>query len=241
MELAFYRDAAAVTGQSDETIESIQQRSPDSRCTVITNGVDPGRFEVEPEPAAAQLFDAESPVFLYAGLMGHAQRLEDLARDLEGLPDSVPGRLVLMGDGPCHADIDRYLASLPRPRTHLIPSQPGERIPGLLAAADVVVVALGQWILGAVPSKIYEAMGAAKPILFVGGGEGARRIESAGCGLIVEPGDRDGLRRAWSRLARDPALRQELGQRGREAAETVYNRDRIACTLDKVLREAIAS
>jgi glycosyltransferase involved in cell wall biosynthesis len=124
-------------------------------------------------------------------------------------------------------------------RVRLVPAQPRERIPALLAAADVAVATLGLRLQGAVPSKIYEAMAAARPLLLIAEGEAARRVERAECGLTVRPGDLDGAREAWVRLATDPDLRVRLGAAGRHAAETTYDRARIAGRLDRFLRKVV--
>jgi glycosyltransferase involved in cell wall biosynthesis len=90
-----------------------------------------------------------------------------------------------------------------------------------------------------VPSKIYEAMASARPLLLIAEGEAARRVERAGCGLTVRPGDLEGVRQAWQRLATDPELRARLGAAGRLAAETEYDRGKIAERLDRFLRRVM--
>ncbi len=94
-------------------------------------------------------------------------------------------------------------------------------------------------IVGAVPSKIYEAMAASLPILLVADGEAARRVETAGAGLAVSPGAPDALREAFTRLATDAALRARFGAAGRLAAETTYERGAIASRLDGFLRSLL--
>ncbi|MFL6201263.1 MAG: colanic acid biosynthesis glycosyltransferase WcaI, partial [Thermoanaerobaculia bacterium] len=64
-------------------------------------------------------------------------------------------------------------------------------------------------------------------------------VERAGCGLTVRPGDLEGVREAWTRLATDAGLRASLGAAGRRAAETEYDRARIAERLDRFLRRCL--
>jgi glycosyltransferase involved in cell wall biosynthesis len=241
LELATYGSAAAVTGQSEEIIESVRRRSPGTRTQVITNGVDLGRFGPGRADGDARelLGSGPGPVFIFAGLLGYAQGIDQILDLALAWPASEPGRFVLVGEGPERARLEQRIAAERIARVRLVPAQPRERIPALLAAADVALISLGMALPGAVPSKIYEAMAASLPIVLVAGGEAARRVERAGCGLAVAPGDHAGLRTAALQVARDPSLRERLGRAGRVAAETLYNRDEIARRLDGFLRELL--
>jgi glycosyltransferase involved in cell wall biosynthesis len=241
LELSLYRDAAAVTGQSSEITGSVAERSPRTRTVVITNGVDPDRFgkQFADEEARALIGSEPGPVFIFAGLMGHAQGLDQILDIAASMPADQPGRFVLVGEGPERQHLEERIAREKIPRVKLVPAQKRERVPALLAAADVALVSLGMSIPGAVPSKIYEAMAAQLPILLIADGEPARRIEQAGCGIAVNPGDLEGARVAVSQLASDAALRQSLGDAGRRAAETTYNRNEIGKRLDELLRSLL--
>jgi colanic acid biosynthesis glycosyl transferase WcaI len=245
LELSLYQAAAGVTGQSEEIVESVAARSPGTPVEVITNGVDPARFgpgiSGEAAAAARALIGPEpGPVFLYAGLLGLAQGLDQILDVAASLSPDVPGRCVLVGEGPLREALQARIDREKINRVRLVPAQPRERIPALLAAADVAVATLGMRLQGAVPSKIYEAMASARPLLLIAEGEAARRVERAECGLTVRPGDLDGAREAWIRLASDPELRARLGAAGRQAAETTYDRGRIAERLDRFLRKVLS-
>jgi hypothetical protein len=169
-------------------------------------------------------------------LLGYAQGLDQVLDLARAWPDGEPGRFVLVGDGPERARLEQRVTAERIERVRIVPAQPRERVPGLLATADVALISLGMAIPGAVPSKIYEAMAASLPILLVAEGEAASRVERAKCGIAIPPGDKAGLREAALRLAREARLRSELGAAGRTAAETLYNRDQIAHRLDTFLR-----
>lgn len=237
LERKLYRKAAGVTGQSAEIIDAVRRCVPSVRAEVITNGVDPARFGRErADDAARQLLGTgPGPIFIFAGLLGLAQGLDQILDLAAGLPDDVPGRFVLVGEGP---DRERLVERIERERIHrvtIVPAQPRERIPAMLAAADAALITLGMSIPGAVPSKIYEAMASSLPILLVADGEPARRVTESGSGLAVAPGDKAGLRQAFIQLASANELRSRLGAAGRRAAETRYNRTEIAAKLDAFL------
>jgi glycosyltransferase involved in cell wall biosynthesis len=242
LELSIYRSAAGVTGQSQEIIDSVRRRAPGVPTAVITNGVDPDRFAPSRSDAdaRARLGDEPGPIFLYAGLLGWAQGLDQLLDVAAALPIDVPGRFVLVGEGADRARLMARLAREPNQRVRIVAAQARERIPAILASADVAAITLGMTLPGAVPSKIYEAMAAALPILLIAEGEAARRVTDAGCGIAVRPGDRASAVTAFVTLATDAELRRRLGEAGRRAAETTYHRHAIARTLDGFLRGRLA-
>jgi glycosyltransferase involved in cell wall biosynthesis len=241
LELALYRRARGVTAQSEEIASSIRSRVPGTPVEVITNGVDAARFgrHLADDAARAVLGPEPGPVFVYAGLLGLAQGLDQILDVAATLPADVPGRFVLVGEGPERERLVARVAAERLSRVRIAPPVPRERVPALLAAADVAIISLGMPIPGAVPSKIYEAMAASLPILLVASGEPVRRVEAAECGICAAPGDLEAVRSAVRQLAADPALRARLGAAGRRAAETTYDRTAIARRLDAFLRARI--
>lgn len=242
LELSLYRGAAGVTGQSTEIIEAVQRKAPKTPTELVTNGVDPDRWGPGrvTSDARALMGSEAGPIFVFAGLLGLAQGLDAILDLAAALPPEVPGRFVLIGDGPVREKLARRIAEQGLGRVKLMPAQAREAIPALLAAADAAVISLGMTIPGAVPSKIYEAMASSLPILLIADGEPARRVTDAGSGLASDPGDTRSLRKNFEALAVDDKLRNRLGASGRKAAETLYNRTAIAQRLDAFLRARLA-
>jgi glycosyltransferase involved in cell wall biosynthesis len=241
LERKIYRKAAGVTGQSAEIIAAVRDCVLGVKAEVITNGVDPDRFRPDHADAAARalLGTEPGPIFVFAGLLGLAQGLDQILDLAASLPADVPGRFVLIGEGPAREHLLARVDKERIARVKILPAQPRERIPALLAAADGAIISLGMAIPGAVPSKIYEAMASHLPILLIATGEAARRVEEAGCGLAVAPGDAESTAAAFRQLATNSDLRRRLGAAGRKAAETVYNRDRIAERLHRFLLQMV--
>ena len=168
-----------------------------------------------------------------------AQGLDQILDVSKQLPDSVPGRFVLIGDGPVREHLLRRIETEQLERIKVLPPQPREKIPAILASADAALITLGMSIPGAVPSKIYEAMASSLPIIIVADGEPASRVRAANCGLAVNPNDIQGLAEAVTKISKDHELRAEFGAAGREAAETTYNRENVAGVLSDFLDQAI--
>ncbi len=98
----------------------------------------------------------------------------------------------------------------------------------MLASADIALVPLKERLFGAVPSKLYEAMGAGLPVVLMTGGEAENILTEAGAGVVVPPGDVEALAAAIRRLANDPEERRAMGARGRAAAVARFDRKAIA-------------
>ena len=243
LEQKLYDRSAGVTGQAQEIVDAVAAKAPHLPVALITNGVDPGRFGPEFLDAEAQelLGEEQGPIFIFAGLLGLAQGLDQLLDFAKCLDDQEPGRIVLIGDGPVRQHLAERIERESIRRVRLLPPQPRHRVPALLAGADVAVISLSTSIPGSVPSKIYEAMASALPILMIAEGEASRRVSDARCGICVRPGDLEGAVSAFRRLAAEAQLRAQLGQSGRIAAETQYNRNRIASQLDQFLKGLIVN
>ena len=237
LELSYYRRAALVTGTSNEIVESVRRRCPSTDAEVITNGVDVDRFGPQfADDEARSLLGAQDRVtFTYAGVMGMAQGLDVVLDVAAAVRDVTHVQFVLVGDGADRETLQRRIEVENLRNVRLLRALPKERIPALLAVSQVGFHVLKFSIPGAVPSKIYEAMAGGLPILFAGGGEGARRVLDARAGLVVPYEDVRGLEQAVRRLASTPELRHELGRAGRCAAEKLYNRKEIARRLHQLL------
>ncbi len=237
LELSYYRRAALVTGTSNEIVESVCRRCPSTDAKEITNGVDVERFgpQFADDEARVLLRSQDRITFTYAGVMGMAQGLGMVLDVAETVRDLDHVQFVLVGDGAERESLRRRIEDENLRNVRLLPAQPKDRIPALLAASHVGFHVLKFSIPGSVPSKIYEAMASGIPILFAGGGEGARRVLEAQAGLVVPYEDSRGLEEAVRQLASSPGLREELGRSGRCAAEKLYNRKKIARRLHQLL------
>jgi glycosyltransferase involved in cell wall biosynthesis len=109
------------------------------------------------------------------------------------------------------------------PGATLVPWVPFDQVPALLSAADVVAVPQRQTsdTVGQVPAKIFDAMALGRPIVSTRVSMIPEILE--GCGLLVEPGDVEGLASAIRRLLDAPAEAESLGARARERCVERYS------------------
>jgi colanic acid biosynthesis glycosyl transferase WcaI len=159
-------------------------------------------------------------VVMYAGNVGLSQSLSllvDAARTTRGRDDLV---YVVNGAGSTLDELRASTGGLPNIR--FVPMQPIERLPEVLAAADVHVVPLKAGLSrSSVPSKTYSILAAGRPILASvdEGSEVQRIIEAAGAGVSVAPDDPAAFIAALSALLADPESLAAMGRRARAYVE----------------------
>lgn len=90
-----------------------------------------------------------------------------------------------------------------------------------------------------VPNKIYEAMAAGRPSIVTKGLGMAETVEREHCGVAV-PYTKEGFREAVLRLRDDPALAEQLGRNGLQAARREYqwatDRSRLLALYETIAR-----
>jgi len=211
-----------------------------SRVSVIENWAPLGELPALPrENAWARAHGLEGrPVLLYSGTLGFKHDpslLLDLARWARGRDALV----VVVSEGPGAEWLGGHGGGGPSRRR--LPYEPHDRLPEVLASADVLV-ALLEPDAGAfsVPSKILTYLCAARPLLVSVPSDNlaARVVERSGGGVVVAPGDSAALVAAAERLLGDEALRSELGRRGRAYAEGVFDIGAVAERFEDVLGRA---
>jgi colanic acid biosynthesis glycosyl transferase WcaI len=150
-------------------------------------------------------------------------------------------KFLLVGGGTRAAEIHELASGLESVR--VLPLLEEERVPEVLAAADVSLVPLRQGLSRlSVPSKIYSivASGRAVGSAVDPGSEVERIVREADCGFAVPPGDAQALAREILLLAGDRGRAIRCGKNARTWAEMHGNLDRAADAYESVLMHAAA-
>jgi glycosyltransferase involved in cell wall biosynthesis len=165
-------------------------------------------------------------VLLYAGTLGMAHGLETVLLAAERLRDRGEVVFLLMGEGAEREQLLERSRELRLTNVHFLGKQPRERVPVYLAAADACVVPLrrSEVFKTAIPSKMLEAMAAAKPVILGVEGEAKEILLGAQAGIAVPPDDSGALAEAILRLCQHPELGRTLGANGRRAVREKYSR-----------------
>ncbi len=232
LESALYRRCAAVTVITRGFEQRLRSRHglPAPRVRYVPNGVDVDFFRREQaNEALMQRYRlGESFTVLFAGNMGLMQDLDTALDAAKLLADDPTVRLVLAGEGVRRAHLERRVREERIANVTMVAGQPRALVPDLYHLADAAIVSLIDRPLFTitVPSKTYECMAAAKPILCGVRGETRSIIEAAGCGIAYEPGDARSLTGAVR--AMQSADRATLGANGRRWVEANATRAMVA-------------
>jgi glycosyltransferase involved in cell wall biosynthesis len=243
LELAAYAAADQVVVVSEGFRANLIGRGvPAHKVHTIRNGVSLGRFRPAAddsparEPARARLGARPGDcLVVYAGTHGISHALPAVA-DAAALLDGQAVRVAFVGDGSDKPRLRRRVAELGLANVTLAPAVPPSQVPGLLAAADVCLVTLRDVPLFAtfIPSKMFEYLAAAKPVIGAVTGEPAQILREAGA-VVVPPEDSEALARAITELAADPARRTAMGRQGRAYVERFFDRTELAKEYRKIL------
>lgn len=234
-----YRKADHVVPVTDGFVPHIatRRRSNDG-ITVLKNGVDLDLFR--PADGAAikrRLGISARFLAVYVGTHGMAHGLDsvlDAAALLQGEPNIA---FLLVGDG---ADRERLIArsrALGLGNVHFAGQLPKADMPAIWSASDASLVLLrrSDTFRTVLPSKMFEAMAMACPIVLGVEGEAKALLDQAQAGLAITPEDAPALAAAVRRLARDPALAARLGQNGLDHVRAHFDRRRIASSYLELL------
>ena len=198
------RPASAVICVSDVLAETMRSIGVE-HARCIPNGVD---------IPTERLDETEEPFVLYAGRLSPEKGIGELVEATRGM------RLVVAGDGPLRALVPNALGFVPH-----------DELERLYDRAAIVV--LPSYREG-LPICVLEAMAHGRPVVATTVGGIPQLVEDGRTGLLVEPGDAEGLRAALERLLGDPELRRRMGRAARVRVERL-------CSWERVTDETLAA
>ena len=246
LEMFLYRRAALVVVVTDSFRDVLVARGlPTSHVAVITNGVDTDAFRPDSDAGralrAAQALDGKF-VVLYIGAHGISQALGRFLDLAERCRDDHDMIFQFVGDGAEKQALVARAEAMGLTNVRFLPSQPRTTVPAWYAAADVVLVPLRNIPVfdTFIPSKMFEILASARPILASVRGEARGILERSGGALVVDPEDVDAMARALRALRTEPGLRAQLAERGAAFARRDYDRNALAARYLDLLKGVIA-
>lgn len=173
---------------------------------------------------------SDGSTLIHVGAHAEVRGTRDMIEAMVRVRSRVPGaRLLLVGPfnhRPYEAEMRRLIKERGLDEAvQLVGPLPYPKVARWLAQADVGLIPSRRTAQyeHALPSKLFDYMMAALPVVSVDLSETRRFVSQAQCGLLVEPGDREALAEAIVTLLLDADMRTTMGAAGRRAYETRFN------------------
>jgi glycosyltransferase involved in cell wall biosynthesis len=200
-----------------------------ARIVINPNGVDPERFRpgVGGDRVRRELGLEGRTVAGFVGTFGPWHGVVTLAEAITRLPRDVDVTFLLVGDGDQRSRVERILDEAgARDRVVFTGLIDHGEVAAHLDACDILLsphveMPDGSSFFGS-PTKLFEYMAMARPIVASRLGQIGDVIEDEVCGLLIRPGAVDELNAAVTRLAHDPELRERLGRAARDRVIANY-------------------
>ncbi len=163
----------------------------------------------------------------YSGNLGRAHPVTGLKVLARRLRQNSECHFFFTGGGAHFELLRAYIEREDISNWSFLPYQPRERLPELLATADLHLVVLDPRLERFVfPSKLYGVLSAGRPVLHLGdpAGEVASLVREYRCGWSLRPDDVDAILGLLAHLQRNRGDLNLAGSNARRAYETLFSR-----------------
>ena len=231
LERFVYRQADLVVSVTRSFIPLLKERGA-RRIAFISNGADPSAFAPTGDRAAirARYGLGDRFVASFVGTLGMAHGLDTVLDAAAALADRETVLFWLVGEGARRGELEAEARRRGLDNVRFEGQIPREDIPGVLAASDAALVLLRPDPLfeTVLPSKMFEAMAAACPVILGVRGESRALLEESGGGIAIDPGSGSALAEAVLASAADPEARRRMGALGRAYVTARLSHDALA-------------
>jgi len=214
----------AVTAVSDFLrADTYRQLGVDKEIEVVPNFIEPERFERAKRNGESRWRNSDESLIVHISNFRPVKRVLDVVRAFRRIRESIPARLLLVGDGPDRARIDNYC----RERglcdaIDFLGNMP--IVEGVLAAADLFLLPSETESFGL---AALEALSCGVPVIATDVGGLPEVVQHAKNGFLFSVGDVDAMSRAAIQLLSDPVLHEEFSTRARAWAVERFTEDRV--------------
>jgi glycosyltransferase involved in cell wall biosynthesis len=148
--------------------------------------------------------------------------------------------ICIVGEGAGKQKVEALVAAKRLTNVKIIGGVSKQEVRDFYALSDLNLVTLRDkpLFLSVIPSKIFEIMAMARPILSSVHGESRQILEAAGAATFVEAENPAQLAQAIVRLAGEPDRLAQMAQSGRSFVERHYSRDQLAAEFLRLLQAA---
>lgn len=251
LELFLYRKAGAVVTVTKGFAKDIAARGIDpTKLYVITNGVSDDEWEIatksKTDGSVSRLqgefqINNMSKVLLYIGTHGQSQALGQIIDAARIMMNNSETLFLFVGEG---ADKER-LESLAKgmPNVQFLPSQDKEKVWAFYNLSYACFIPLKDipGFKAFIPSKMFEVMASATPIIAMLEGESAEILTKSQSAIVCPPEKPEILAKELQKIIENPAKAKEMGQKGRQFVSQYYLHSTLAKKYIMVFEKVLES
>ena len=235
-----YRNADRIVPVTDSFKTHMQSKGIEAgKITVVKNGVDLAQFApLDGMSALAEELGVKGKfVVSYFGTHGMAHHLETVFHAARRLGSSKNIVFLMVGDGAERQALVQMRDKMALDNVLMLDQQPKSRMREFWALSNISLVLLKKSDLfkTVIPSKIFESLAMAKPIILGVEGESAELLEAAKAGICIEPEQADDLAARVLELSQNPERCRQLGRNGRQYVMEHFDRIVLARKLASVI------
>ncbi|MCG6133465.1 MAG: glycosyltransferase family 4 protein [Nostoc sp. LLA-1] len=182
-------------------------------------------------------------VVMYSGNIALTQGLETVVAAASHLRHIQEIAFVIAGESQALAGLQKYCLTCGADNVLLLPLQPREKLPEMLAAADVGLIVQKRNVISFnMPSKIPLLLASGRPIVasVPAAGTAAQAIGQSSGGFVVTPESPEALANAVLDLYANPALAAQLGYEARKFAVKNYSFEQALDRYEKLFADVVA-
>ncbi len=243
-----YKSVHTISAIADGFVENLVSKGvPPQKIVCIPNWVNVNFIRPLPKEnnawrCANQLDDKF--VVLYSGNIALTQGLETVVEAAAKLRNIGEIVFAIAGESQALSTLQKHCISCRATNVLLLPLQPREQLPQMLAGADVGLVVQKRNVMNFnMPSKIPLLLASGRPIVasVPNGGTAARAVRKSGGGIVVAPESPADLASVVLNLYNNPDLVAKLGQKGRQHAVDRYSFEGAIATYEALFTSVITS
>ncbi|BAT52851.1 glycosyl transferase, group 1 [Nostoc sp. NIES-3756] len=243
-----YRTAHTISVIAEGFVDNLVNKGvPENKITCIPNWVNLNFIssEVPKNNSWRKSHNLDDKfVVLYSGNIALTQGLETVIKAASRLRHIPEIAFVIAGESQSLERLQKYCLTCGADNVLLLPLQPREKLPEMLAAADVgLVVQKSNVVSFNMPSKIPLLMASDRPIIgsVPANGTAAKAIRKSGGGIVVAPESAKALADAVLKLYQNPDLATQLGHQGRKFAIENYAFEQALNSYEQLFTDVIAN
>jgi len=229
LEMFLYRRSRAVIAVAEASRQHIEGLGvPADKLHTVTNGIDENFFVPKAKNGLRARYGwSDKFVVLYIGTHGLSQGLETILETAALLAHEPRYHFVFVGSGAERDNLRDAARSRGLANTEFLTHQQKAAMPDFYAAADACLVPLKNRDVFRtnIPSKMFEIMACARPMILGATGQAQQVLNEAGAGLAVEPENPEAYRDAIVYLEAHPEEAEAFGKSARAHVTAHYTRN----------------